>query len=631
MFVPLNPGPIARAAHPHRALDAPLEWADASDFEDYRSAAAGAEPLQYLVLIELLPLAANQTREAQVAALTALIGPPPLALWGADSAFCVCVISRALLLLLATLPPPLADFEVSLMPHVPRSRVPHAPVLPALAFRPPAPAATTSTLVGFVDHGCPFAHPGLRHQNGSTRVLWLWDLGRADAAHPNQLGRFFARADLLPPQGPMVDEAAIYRRQGFHELLARASHGAHVMGLVVDPTPSASLVRPVPHAGVVPATPWQDMATRADIAFVQLPATYLHGSSRSALGPYRLLAIFHILSSAVAAGEGVKHVVVPIASDHQDGPHDGSSMFERALDALIQFAGLAGKSLQVPLASGNAARRSSRGALGSCHRRMGALPAGQNVQLRVRVLPGSERPTFVELWLPGGSYDVGLTLQAPGYAAETLAPNDNWVWEVEGVKLCAVVHPRARPGCILLRIGPTLVSRGPAAPSGDWVVTLRSTAGCAQDVWAFVARSEHGIGGVRRAYQAYLPVDDPRADAEDVVKGSVSGLACGSQVKVIASHRVRDGHRAWYAGRLPARGGTLAGCEGMLTAPTEESTLLRGLLGWGNLGGQRVRLSGTSAAAALAARELAEHAVLDPRPVVGVNQDGLLDPQRRLG
>jgi len=546
----------------------------------------------------------------------------------------------------------LIRFETSLLLRDPRPRRKPTQtdlneVMPSVSGQ-----STSSVLLGMVDYGCPFAHIGLRLKDKkTTRILSLWDQGKNSAGQT--LGQEFSRATLsgfmtAATSSGYVDEAACYRQNDFDALAARTSHGAHMLGLLAGAAASPSLCDGEDLTTFL-SRPWEDTATDSDIVFVQLPPEYLQAMPRTGLTPYQLMGMKYILDSA---GPRTSQVVIPVSSETFEGPHDGSSLLESAIDALVEYANREkGKTLDIVFASGNAAD------LAICLKLPDSAPTAPAPNLHttsftVRVLPNNEIPTFVEVWLPSEAPESDVFVEPPNQAATNGVGQGAWVWPSANQPECVVIHPEAiqaggQGKCILVRIAPTFsaMSGGAVASFGDWCITL-SSASPISGAWAYVARSYHGMGGKRRSYQSYFPEHPRRKDWEFLRKlplvrmglGSINGLACGSNVTVVSGYVLRprkqtgDGASAAYAGRGPARGGRLK--NSILVdsaAPTDESRCLTGIKSWGNVSGASVRMNGTSVAAPIAARELTQFAWLWGSATSDSNCEPQLKPRGRLG
>jgi subtilisin family serine protease len=310
-----------------------------------------------------------------------------------------------------------------------------------------------------------------------------------------------------------------------------------------------------------------------------------------------LAALRYILE---CAGKKTRIVVVPLSSENYDGPHDGTSLFESALDALVIHAARLGKDMRVVISAGNGSRAQT-------HAR---IDVPSIAPLRVRVLPGNERPTFMELWVPAHLEPAQVSIQPPGAVQPIVCAPDMCSMGTHSRQavVSAVSMPQGAFGnprfqyCILVRIASTLVTTGHGAPAGDWQFSIDCAQGRKGAVFAFIARSTHGLGGHRRSYQSHF-VTGPTALAHpDVEDYSLNGLANGQEPWVVGGYRLSDRSHATYSARGPSRpGGRFKNTGVDSAAPSEESVTLSGLRSWGNTSAASVRLGGTSVAAPLAA------------------------------
>ncbi|WP_428486448.1 S8 family serine peptidase [Rhodopila sp.] len=194
-------------------------------------------------------------------------------------------------------------------------------------------------LLGVVDFGCDFAHPAFRTQDGKTRLRMLWDqnaTGAHGAGKPGLPGRFFSTQDV----DNALRTADPYATLGYHPLSNKnlytpstalpgePVHGTHVLG--------------VAGGGATPGCP-AGVAPGADLAFVQLQPGALV-SDGDAVDVFD--GVCSIFEHAAAREQPA---VVNLSVGANAGPHDGSTIFDRAVDALLQAPGRA-----ITVAAGNA-------------------------------------------------------------------------------------------------------------------------------------------------------------------------------------------------------------------------------------------------------------------------------------
>lgn len=485
------------------------------------------------------------------------------------------------------------------------------------------------TIVGVIDDGFGLAAAHLRlGPPGSpgwpqSRVLSHW---RQDA--PKGQAAFIAGVagpELFQPDidawlaAAGGDEAAFYADPRVapylppeHRLIER--FGAHGSWIAAE-------------AAAVP--PGADPLTRP-LLLVQLPPEVVEQTSGASLAPYLLAGVAHIINRARQIDPKAP-VVIVCAFGHNGGAHAGLSAVERGLDHLIARAGSAGQTVHVVLPSGNA--RQDR-----IHARFSLAP-GASQDLTLRRLPDDRTPCFVEIWFaaaaagalsvelipPDGGPGVTLTDAAPG--------NAPLLRGAVAVASVAFDRPFGHGDRAVFTVAMQPTALDPAAPgaptsaAGPWTIRIANLGGLAatDPIGVWVQRDDTLRNSRPGGRQAWL--DDPASVRFDgagrlldldtagaVVRrdGAISGVACGAAVVVVGAWRLSDGAPALYSAGGPTQGrpGPTA------LAPGDEGAALRGLLGRGFFSGATTRLSGTSAAAACAARRLAAAAGKGAGPTV---------------
>ena len=535
-------------------------------------------------------------------------------------------------------------------PLVPRRPWPQPPGLPAAApaltrgLKSADGEAPAPVLLGVIDDGCPFAHPALRRADGQTlRVLRLWNQDPAAASVLGAPAGFdegaeFTRADLEAlrdafSQRGVVDAAACYAAAGLPRLRHEASHGGHVLGLLAAARAHRGGVK-VPLAtqgdGLAVGT-----AQQADIAFVQLPGTVLQSVSVPALERHAYDGLRYLCN--LAASQNYRRLVVVLAYESWLGPHDGSSWFESAVDHLLDTeAGgkappaLRGLDVQLVMPAGNSRERAVHAQVDDTGTVSWQLP------------PGNEDPTFLELWAPPVAGSLELCLVPPGGPPSPWLGWGQaccWVDEAGGQRAGLVLVPpggRAGPrGHGVLRLAPSAaLGRGAVAPAGTWTLHLRGDTDTLRGVHVRIARVGPGLALPRRNRQPQFVNRGPDTANADRLN-TLNGHACGQRVSVAgamlgAQFPYLDlpaldarGHPRRYqapsvagTGRITLRGRSApysgsGPTEGARLRPdaslaVEDSGLWPGVLSLGTASAATFRLSGSSAAAPLWARELAD-------------------------
>ena len=624
-------------------VDLALVWLDASPFQDFECSdpdAANAQDALLLVTFELLP-------GHDEAALDALLGPNDLVhdTWrGQGGVFGTARLSKATCArwLEAAGRDIVARFEVALVWRDQRPGPRQHRAWPRPGFSdavmgsmtspgsagdvPPA----TNDLWIVVDDGCPWARSDLRLPSGGSRLRSLW----YQRAH----GARIADDEALPhPWGGLQwsthgldawlrrvggDPTTAYAQWGDPHLQRRTSHGAHVLGLLFDSSgqplpstaPSATTLSVNANASAAALTPHRDEPTGPDLVFVQLPEHVRSTVSRAALTPWVLEGLAHGLRFA----EDAQRVVATLSLESYDGPHDGSSLFEAGVQALIEHARLQQQvQLRVVLAAGNAHQRQVAAVLD--------LVPGVSGEFCWEVPPGSERAAWLELWCPAQQPLPDIQVAAPGLApSPSLDAGRLWTWPSRQTACCAVMIPSApRTGgrLVWIRLAPTQVFQPgePAAPCGVWRIRLRSEQPLR--VHAYLARVWAGEDGRPSGRQGRLWLEPASAGdlqrAHPSATGTISGLACGGPAVTVvggtwaadtaSENLAEEAPAVPYSGQGPARAGWRSQAPAVdALAPSEHSHAWRGVRSRGHLDGSAPHMGGTSMAVPQHARRLSD-------------------------
>jgi len=533
---------------------------------------------------------------------------------------------------------------------------------PSQSDRPPGitgPGKPTR-LLGVIDDGCPFAHAGLC-ANGNSRIAFLWDQGAtARRVDPNDgrpisfgsefgYGYNFFRDGLEraikagTPVPSMPDEDAVYEITGQERLRPLASHGAHVLGLAASRTLAMNRISPSRCSGADATEPpsWApDPHHAADTAlgFVQIPRASLDDSSGRWLGK-NILDGIHAFVAYAKDTVTIKRVTINVSYGPQTGPHDGSSLLERAIDEVVSDIGRTHvpiDELFVVLPVGNSFQSRA-------HAEFDLKNGGG--ALTWHVPPDSETPAFLEIWLPRDvdlnsasvnvSSPVGISLMA---AADAIVEPKDRSWQI------VATNPVQGQWTVLVALGATAGFTSDARPPhGRWAVSVSPSARVEGVAHAYIARNDYNFGGLRKGRPSHfwlesydpnrfmrsreddlpLPVGSPPPGVRILSAGSMSGLATGAESKVAAGFCISEKKPAIYSGGGPSRGGRKAPDWAY---PTDESRVFPGLISWGNRSSASVRLMGTSAAAPQYARAIDRDGMSAVQPP---NPPPPLDP--RLG
>ena len=173
-------------------------------------------------------------------------------------------------------------------------------------------------VIGMLDWGCDFAHPNVRREDGSTRLLSLWDQAGSSSVkvEPYGYGVVYSREDInraLASPGP-------HETLGYHpadgDPLNNGAHGAHVVGIAAG----NGRVRGSP-VGIAP---------EAEIIFVHLAARGLGGLAN--LGnSVRILEVLDFIAREADHRPWVANINI---GRHGES-HEGLTLVEQGMDALL--------------------------------------------------------------------------------------------------------------------------------------------------------------------------------------------------------------------------------------------------------------------------------------------------------
>jgi subtilisin family serine protease len=165
-----------------------------------------------------------------------------------------------------------------------------------------------SVIVGIYDTGLDLSHADFLDDDGRSRVLYAWDQTQPAGTPPGQLaGHDFAyghectAASITARSCPMID---------------RHGHGTHVTGVAAGNGAATGAGRP--------AHRFPGIAPEAELVIVK-------GGDGVFTWPQVLDGVAYIFARAAELG---MPAVVNLSLNGQAGPHDGTTLLERGLDAL---------------------------------------------------------------------------------------------------------------------------------------------------------------------------------------------------------------------------------------------------------------------------------------------------------
>lgn len=309
--------------------------------------------------------------------------------------------------------------------------------------RPPDVALTgAGVVVGVVDWGCDFDHPNLKHGDGSTRLLGLWDQrGPPGVASPRPYGY----GTLYRPTE--IDDALRslepFDALGYHPADAdrdgQGAHGTHVMDIAAGNGRAGGPV------GVAP---------RADLIFVHLAERGTGGMANLGDSSRILEAVDFIARMA-----GRRPWVINLSVGRCGGPHDGSTLAEMALDFTVGAA----PGRFIVQSAGNYFGRSTHAS--------GRVELGGLRSLTFVTHPADLTPNELEVWYPGVD-ELSIRVESPTGTRSEWVPLGQHVDVGEDGDVVGRLYHRPRdPNNLDNHVDLFLA---PWAPAGAWNVMLRA-------------------------------------------------------------------------------------------------------------------------------------------------------------
>jgi hypothetical protein len=489
-----------------------------------------------------------------------------------------------------------------------------SPVVPILDHG--ADDRLDGNVVAFIDYGCPFAHEKFRVPNDPyrTRVRFIWDQGRKPArpwttpAAPNESLFWYGgelKGDCLDrllrahsaQQSQPVNESACYEELQYSLMRGQATHGAHVMDVAAGwPDPLTAQ-----------AAGSRDLAGSASIVFVQLPWWTVADSSGASMNVYVVDALRYIQSRTGPDA----HVVVNLSYGYFAGPHDGSSLLERAMDAFIAER----QHFDIVIPAGNSFNR-------NCHVSFRLGPRDSRTW-EWHVAADDPTDSFVEIWYSGEA-ELSVAVKSPSESSfvQSISQGEVGAWSDarDADPACVVAHVRAATEspmgdenhCALIALAPTksVAGRYARAQYGSWQVTVQRTDSGPTDpktneveIHAWIERDDPILEVARSQRQSRFGAKQQTKEANEYPEsealrkaGTLNGIATGKRTIVAGAYIAATGQLAPYTAAGPGRNGARPAGEIWLE-PADDSVFLPGRRAAGNRSGVHVRMSGTSVAA----------------------------------
>ena len=515
-------------------------------------------------------------------------------------------------------------------------------------------------IFGIIDYGCAFANEkfcSLVKGKRSTRVFSIWDqqVRFAEALLPGDTARAAAvkpvaayqtlrwastqsnygygmetfrvwseTRDGSPNMG--MDEfmqqfdSALY---GFDDVLCykyadyepiqnrEATHGTYIMDF------AAGLPSPLKNF----TSDWAAGETHdqciegADIVFVQLPRIFDGDTVSGVLRTFVLDAVMYILRAA----ENDADVVINLSYGGVAGPHDGSSVVEKAIDDLIRLRKERLKDVTTELVTCAGNSRTSR------MHAMKTIPAqSKDSRLLLSVIPDNSTIQFIEFWFDGDAKNIQVDVSRPDGLPAIKNDGHIKVGSGEVIQLfnssgqaigqvCAPEKGEKSGYQLLIGLNPTMncasdeETLSHITPYGQWTINLINSGEQAVQCNAWCERDDPVFGSGHGPRQVKFVEDD-------TVLATKNNLASGAHTLVVGGIVLTEREFvAEYSGVGPNRQDLtkiadsetyIEDSERVVYAPSEHDLAYWPLAGAGVLGQSKVRYSGTSVASAVVTRAL---------------------------
>jgi subtilisin family serine protease len=384
----------------------------------------------------------------------------------------------------------------------------------------------TGVIIGIIDSGIDYTHQAFRRNDGTSRILAIWDQGLSPQPGESSPANFSFGVEY---QKPTIDSAlsspnplAIVRHQD-QQTPGGGFHGTHVAGIAAGDGSVAGQSQP--------AFTFIGAAPEADIVVVA--NTRGRAAGERGLGDSRdtLSAVQYIFDLAGSLG---RPAVINQSQGDNVGPHDGTSLLERGIDNLLGGPGRA-----MVKSAGNEGARNRHAS--------GTITQGGAQTVRFMV-PANQAAVTVDLWYRGPDrLDLSVT-DPDGGAAGPFIPGTT------------TTPPVALPNGNELFVGSDLndpenadnrifvvISRGNAnaVQQGTWSLALQG---------ATVSRGQWDAWIQRYATAQFLPpfvnpartISVPGTGREIITTGSyvTRGAGVGSVSSFSSLGPTRDGRQA---------------------------------------------------------------------------------------
>jgi len=409
------------------------------------------------------------------------------------------------------------------------------------------PKGGKGVVVGVVDFGCDFAHLNFRKADGKTRLEAIWHQAAGSPTNSTfGYGRVFRteeiNAALLSP--------APYASLGYgpdpDTFFEKGTHGTHVMDIAAGNGRGSGVQGCAPEASLI----------FVDLAANDVPWSGMEGVGKSFGDSVRLLEAIKFLFSEA----GDRPCVVNLSLGTNGGPHDGTTLVEQGIDALLREK----PNRAVVIAASNSFADGIHAG--------GDIPAGGTTDL-TWVHERSFAPAELEIWIPGAA-QAAIELIAPdGTSIGIVEPGDSRQFADGNQILVFIANRLGEPNNGDNSIGIFLAG---AFEAGTWIARLHGRGAIVAPYHAWVERFDS-------AQSSFAPPHDN--------SHTLGSISCGYDTIVVGSY---DAHKtalpiSWFSSEGPTRDKRE---KPELSGPGHDV-----LAAWSRTGNRVVSKSGTSMAA----------------------------------
>ncbi|MFW5943606.1 MAG: S8 family serine peptidase, partial [Chloroflexota bacterium] len=275
-------------------------------------------------------------------------------------------------------------------------------------------ATGKGVIVGVVDSGINFTHQSFRNNDGTSRILAIWDQSDDDTGPtPKEYGQ----ADGLFGG---LDYGSVFDKEAIDDALkesnpvpiphkdSKSGHGTHVAGIAAGNGRQDDLcVDTFTYSGVAPD---------ADLVIVKFSGT----SGEEQLGEDTNLVDALSFVNQLADHES-KPAVTNISLGDNLGAHDGTNFVEIMIDLIYGV-----------LSEGKALVKSAGNEGNNRRHATDTVPAGDDLDLPFTVNGDDRRRRLLSLWYPGADSLDCVVVPPSGPATGSISPNDEDTFDVEG-------------------------------------------------------------------------------------------------------------------------------------------------------------------------------------------------------